>query len=415
MDMNNVEAGEPTSAVSIFGQEPASNEFPVLKAFQEYINAEQAKARKRMLGLSIFFGILLTIVVGVFTIIVAGIINRNQALQDRLLEAAFRQQSASPSVAVAPQPGTDMRPVLDRIDQLTSAIARETRPAAQPASSVAAELKPVLESIERLTSAVARPAAAPAAPASPAPAVNEKTLKLQKQLERERAQLAAERKKLQEAQRQAEVERNRRRLYPEYYAKQDALHAQVKAAAAPATPPAAVRKPSAPALPAAGQLEALQPVGYFDKNAAEEDAELAALIALAKKRRAASEAARKQAEADEAEAAKRKTEASAAKRKAEADKAEAAKTKAAAQAAQARSEAEAAKAAERKAAAQAERQRLEAELAEARRATAEADKRKAEAAKLKAEREFPPPPPTETINVGGKESSVPWIIQRLAD
>ena len=50
------EAATPAAnAVSIFGQGGSPNDFPVLKAFQEYIDAEQAKARKRMLGLSVFF------------------------------------------------------------------------------------------------------------------------------------------------------------------------------------------------------------------------------------------------------------------------------------------------------------------------------------------------------------------------
>ena len=45
-----------TTAVSLFGEGGAgANDFPVLKAFQEYIDAEQAKARKRMVGLTAFF------------------------------------------------------------------------------------------------------------------------------------------------------------------------------------------------------------------------------------------------------------------------------------------------------------------------------------------------------------------------
>ena len=51
--------GESSNAISLFGQAANANDFPVLKAFQEYIDAEQSKARKRMLGLSIFFVVLL--------------------------------------------------------------------------------------------------------------------------------------------------------------------------------------------------------------------------------------------------------------------------------------------------------------------------------------------------------------------
>lgn len=433
MDIDNAGSDGAASAVSIFGQGQGANDFPVLKAFQEYIDAEQAKARKRMLGLSIFFVVLLVIVVITFTVIVAGVINRNQALQDRLLEAAFRQQQtpvAQPQPVVnVQQPQSaqpDMRPVLDKIEQLATAIANQPHPvpvAAQPAPSVSEELKPVLESIARLTSAVSRPQ--PVAPAqvvvAPAPVQpDQKTLEIKKQLERERAQIAAERRKLKEEQHQAEVERNRRRLYPEYYARKDAEKAEkgaVKKANSPSSPTAGKPDASTPApLPAdSGNLETIKPVGYFNQNAAAEDAELAALAAQAAKRRAASDAARRQAEADEAEAAKRKAAANAAKKQSEAATAEAAKAKAAAEAAKAKADAQAAEAAKRKAAADAERKRVEAELAETQRAKAEADKRKAEAEKVKAEREFPPPPQTETISVGGKDSSVPWIIQRLSE
>ena len=42
------------NAVSVYGQE-GLDDFPVLKAFQQYIDAEQIKSRKRMVMLSIFF------------------------------------------------------------------------------------------------------------------------------------------------------------------------------------------------------------------------------------------------------------------------------------------------------------------------------------------------------------------------
>ena len=62
------EASQTTNAVSLFGQGGGPNDFPVLKAFQEYIDAEQAKARKRMLGLCVFFILLLVVIVVTFTV-----------------------------------------------------------------------------------------------------------------------------------------------------------------------------------------------------------------------------------------------------------------------------------------------------------------------------------------------------------
>ena len=99
MDINPGNNGETSgTAVSIFGQAQGINDFPVLKAFQEYIDAEQAKARKRMLGLSIFFLVLLAIVVVTFTLIVISVIDRNQSLSDRLLEFAMRKLGAKRSL-----------------------------------------------------------------------------------------------------------------------------------------------------------------------------------------------------------------------------------------------------------------------------------------------------------------------------
>ena len=102
------------NSLSIIPSEGATNEFPVLKAFQEYIDAEQAKARKRMLGLSIFFIVLLTIVVVTFTLVVIGVINRNQSLSDRLLEFALRQQQTQVQQKPTPQSVAEPAPPVSR-------------------------------------------------------------------------------------------------------------------------------------------------------------------------------------------------------------------------------------------------------------------------------------------------------------
>ena len=57
----------PRNAVSVYTQD-AMDDFPVLKAFQQYIDAEQAKARKRLLSLGIFFGILTGAIIAVFVV-----------------------------------------------------------------------------------------------------------------------------------------------------------------------------------------------------------------------------------------------------------------------------------------------------------------------------------------------------------
>lgn len=279
-----------TSAVSLFDQSGTSaNDFPVLKAFQEYLNAEQAKARKRMLGLSVFFVVLLVVVVVTFTLVVVAVINRNQSLNDRLLDIALRERPApaqQPPVVVqppVPQPATS----------------------AQTESSDAKVLKPLLEKIDSLATALSKQAAQPAAPvvAAPSPAalsesleairLKEEIRRQQDALQAERERIKAERQKLKEDQSKAILEQQRRRLYPEYYARQDALNAAAAAQAAlppppppkpavtpqqtdvPPPPPAKAAPLPPPPKPAAGKTNGA--IDYF-KDAEADDPELEALL-----------------------------------------------------------------------------------------------------------------------------------------
>lgn len=90
----------PNNAVSIYGQGDAMDDFPVLKAFQQYIDAEQAKAQKRMTTLCIFFAIILAIVIGVFVLLLMNIGQRNNALNEQLFQYVMKdrdRQSAPPA------------------------------------------------------------------------------------------------------------------------------------------------------------------------------------------------------------------------------------------------------------------------------------------------------------------------------
>ena len=215
------EAATPTSnAVSIFGQGGSPNDFPVLKAFQEYIDAEQAKARKRMLGLSVFFIVLLVVIVITFTLVVMSVINRNQSLSDRLLDIALREKSpAQPVVNVqSPPPAPVVQPVVHSQEE---------------------SLKPVMEEIGKLSAALVKAQQQPIPVAQPAPVVvttapqpvvqpaaeSAELARLREELRREKEERKAEQEKAKEEKRLAEIEAHRRRLYPEYYARQDALKA----------------------------------------------------------------------------------------------------------------------------------------------------------------------------------------------
>ena len=250
------------NAISLFGQTANMNDFPVLKAFQEYIDAEQAKARKRMLGLSIFFIVLLVAVVITFTIIIFSIFTHNRQLSDRLLDVAFRERqiamTAQQQPAPAPQPIVVPQPVV-------------TAPAATPAQD--AGMKALLEKLETLATAMAarqQQTVAPApvvvttaAPAQiqPAPAAeNAETQQMREALKKQQAELEAERARVKAAEeklRQAEIERHRRRLYPEYYAQQDAAaERQHELPPVPAPVPVAPAQPVAvPIQPAPAQVQ----------------------------------------------------------------------------------------------------------------------------------------------------------------
>ena len=89
-DMNDIENDIPQNAVSVYGSDSTMDEFPILKAFQEYINAEQAKARKRITALAVFFGVLLIALLAIFMTLLVKSYDDNQHLNDRLVD--FMQQ-----------------------------------------------------------------------------------------------------------------------------------------------------------------------------------------------------------------------------------------------------------------------------------------------------------------------------------
>ena len=96
-EMPEIDPEIPEHAVSVYGQsDGAYEDFPVLKAFQQYIDSEQAKARKRMLLLCAFFGGLMFVVISVFVVLLISASSRNQMLNDRLVEYAMWNRLPAP-------------------------------------------------------------------------------------------------------------------------------------------------------------------------------------------------------------------------------------------------------------------------------------------------------------------------------
>ena len=198
-------------AVSVYGSGDALDDFPVLKAFQQYIDAEQAKARKRLLAMGIFFGALTFVVIAIFVILLMNVTNRNQQLNDRLVEFAMKDRAAGSAVVV--QPPQDTSAIL----ALTTKLEEMQRKLSETQSKAD---KAVAEAEEKARQAVT---AAEASKPKPPTAEELEIRRLRTLLDEERKKADAER----ERHRQEELEAYRRKRYPELYgtkaAKDDAI------------------------------------------------------------------------------------------------------------------------------------------------------------------------------------------------
>ena len=193
-DVTNIDPEIPTNAVSLYGQDDAMDDFPVLKAFQQYIDSEQAKARKRMVLLCAFFSVLMVIVISVFVVLLFTISSRNQSLNDRLIDFAMKERNAQQSgSAVVVQPPTDNSAILqltEKLNEMQKRLTDSQAKAAQAEAMVREANKPKVPTAEEL-----------------------EIKRLKALLSEEKEQRALEK----ERQRQAEIEAYRRKHYPELY------------------------------------------------------------------------------------------------------------------------------------------------------------------------------------------------------
>ena len=244
----------PQSAVSIYGQQDALDDFPVLKAFQQYIDAEQTKSRKRMVVLCAFFAFLMSLVIVVFSVILHRVSDRNQQLNDRLLDYVMQGRAPQPTTIVqspaAPQNDLALKAMADTLMALQKQIAEQE----------AKQIKPQAEE-------------KPAVPADAGPSPEQ--LAMQKKLEEETAKLKqatellkAEKEKLsaeKEKIRQREIEMHRRKLYPEHYGEKAPVKKEAENKAARPVISAAPVKTVARPTNAAGAID------YFSAYAGEQE------------------------------------------------------------------------------------------------------------------------------------------------
>ncbi len=103
-----VGAGMSASAALVSMHNAASqaggDAFPVLKAFQDYLESERQRARNRMMTLSIVFAVVIVAVVGAFALFWYSSMHGVQDTNRQLLEAALKRANAEPPAPVVVQP-----------------------------------------------------------------------------------------------------------------------------------------------------------------------------------------------------------------------------------------------------------------------------------------------------------------------
>lgn len=196
--------------ISLYG-DGTGEDFPVLKAFQQYIDAEQAKARRRLLTVSIVFVVALIAVIAIFSMMVIKANERTQITNDKMFELLMKDKdrSVEDAKSAAVQELT-IKNFNNTLEKLQKQLEEKDRKAAEAAAAAAKEL-----------------AAAKAAAESPSsdPALDKRTRAAEARIQKALDQLKAEKKKLaeeKEKQHQEELERYRRKYYPEYYAEKEA-------------------------------------------------------------------------------------------------------------------------------------------------------------------------------------------------
>ena len=115
----------------------ATEDFPVLKAFQQYIDAEQAKARRRLLTVSIVFVITLIVVIAIFSMMVVKANNQTQIVNDRMFELLLKDKDrAAENAKAAAIQELSVKNLNEAISKLKDRLESQELKSAQAAASV---------------------------------------------------------------------------------------------------------------------------------------------------------------------------------------------------------------------------------------------------------------------------------------
>lgn len=243
MSENNINGGAQPGAISVYQGGDALDNFPVLKAFQQYVDAEQAKAHKRLMSVCVFFTVLLAAVVCGFIFVIAGMERRGAGGGDATVQAltALVAKMAGAGEAKPPAAPSAQDAELEKRNMLLQAKIEQMELEKRLREEFAAKLAEVTP---------------------PEPTPDEKTLQregrrqkaLEAKLRDREAKIASDEKRL----RQKEIELQRRNLYPEYYVQNEPAAPAVPETVRPVSPEAAPQRAAAPAAKPPQQAAAPQ-------------------------------------------------------------------------------------------------------------------------------------------------------------
>lgn len=201
-----------SNKVSLYTPADNLSDFPVLKAFRQYINEEQIKAQKRMTLLCALFVAILCVVVAVFAILLTNANNDNSRLNDRLLQLALKSTDSAENPSASDR---SLKTLTDSISQIQSQMGEQQAKLIKEQQSLFEERLKMLtnaKSAENKTEA--------ASPRQIAADAEKKNRQIEERLRKEMEAFKKEKERLvreKEELRQQQIELQRRKLYPEYY------------------------------------------------------------------------------------------------------------------------------------------------------------------------------------------------------
>lgn len=107
-----------SSAVSVYGNNSTLNDFPVLQAFQKYIDAEQVKSQKRLTFVCVFFSLLIVFIVAVFLVLLINVSNSKSSMNDTVMRYLIDLKTSAPAQTAPAVASNEVKILTDSISEL---------------------------------------------------------------------------------------------------------------------------------------------------------------------------------------------------------------------------------------------------------------------------------------------------------